>query len=100
MINEIKKEILEDTKIAKKVFSDGCTGVPEFMMHDFCVDHDADYKKGSGVSKWRADWKLLYKGWKKANTYEKMYQRAGARIIATGFYMGVSIFGWFFYNKV
>jgi len=99
MIKELKKELLEDTKIVKKVVSDGCTGVPEFNLSPCCDKHDDDYKKDSGVGRFRSDWNLLKCGWNKANCYNEWYKRIGTRIIATGFYAGVSVFGWFFYNK-
>ena len=54
------------TGIAKKVFIDKCSGVPELMLNSCCSEHDDDYKT---MGKFKADWKFIKCGWKKASTY-------------------------------
>lgn len=86
------------TKIAKKVWQDNCSGVPEFNMSSCCKKHDEDYTL---TSKWRADWNLLLCGYKKAATYTWNRTEIGYKLftytIATIYFTGVSLFGWIHY---
>lgn len=87
-----------NTEIAKKVWKDNCSAVPEFMMNGCCGKHDTDYKtKG----KFTADWKFLGCGWKKAGSYgwRQPHKVAATVLVSTTYYIGVSLFGWRRYFK-
>ena len=84
------------SQITKDILTDGCSLVPEFNMHECCNEHDLNYRV---ISKWTADWKLLQCGWKKANTYTKVYKRTSTRFLSFCFYIGVTIGGWIPYFK-
>ena len=84
------------TEIAKKVFIDKCSGVPELMLNSCCHEHDDDYKT---MGKFKADWKFIKCGWKKAATYTELHKRIVTRLAISIYYLGVSIFGWWPHYK-
>lgn len=103
-MNKIFNNIIGSTKQAGKDFSqitndimtNGCSVVPEFNMHECCNIHDIEYRT---KSKFRADWNLFLCGWRKANSYEKIYKRTSTRFLSFIFYIGVSIGGWIPYRN-
>lgn len=83
-------------KLKSKI--DYCSGVPDYPhMRPACKDHDEDYK--NQIGKWKADWKFAKRGWENATGYTKKYKRVWARSIAVGYYIGVTLFGWWAYYK-
>lgn len=50
-------------RLAAKLHSDGCTGVPDLWFSDCCRQHDIEYRtgrtwRGRATSRWQADWRL------------------------------------------
>jgi len=79
-----------------KPFKDWCSGVPEFNIASCCEGHDNDYEN---LNKFVADWRFVKCGWSKANSYTSVHKRLFTRTVATTYYIGVSIFGWWPYYK-
>ena len=85
MIKEIKEKI------------DFCSGVPDFSsIVSCCEEHDKNYVT---IGKFRADWQFFTCMTSKAKDYDKVYKRAFIRIVASVYYIGVSIFGWLPYLR-
>lgn len=98
-LSNIATKVVKSTKqagsdfgqITTDIMTNGCSGVPEFNMHDCCNTHDIEYRT---KNKFTADWNLLACGWRRANSYEKMYKRTSTRFLSFVFYIGVTLFGW------
>lgn len=75
---------------------DYCSGVPDLNLNSCCKEHDLNYRV---MGKFKADWKFLACGWKKARTYTKPWQKNATRTIISGYYIGVTILGWIPYFK-
>lgn len=76
--------------------ANGCSGVPELTMHLCCNQHDRDYRT---KSKLKADWEFVSCGYRKAKTYKVGSGKIFTYTIATIYYIGVSLFGWWPYYK-
>ena len=66
---------------------DRCTLFPEGNWSECCHQHDRMYGRKT-VSRWVAD-KLLYKCVRKKSNI----------VVASIMFIGVRLFGWYFYNK-
>lgn len=91
-----KKSANELSQVVLDMIQNGCSGVPEFNLGPCCDEHDLLYRTRN---KFVADWKLMVCGWKKANTYEKLYKRNATRFLSSAYYIGVSFLGWPAYIK-
>lgn len=85
---------------AKKLATDGCSGIPDLGLTDYCDQHDADYTPGSGVSRIKADFKLAKGVWTKANTTKEISQKALYYVLTPVIFIGVRLVGWLYYQKV
>lgn len=67
---------------------DGCTAVPDFDFGETCCNrHDFDYLT-KRVTRAEADLKFY-----------RCVKRSGKPIIAAVYYVGVRLFGWYFWNR-
>ena len=76
---------------------DYCSGVPELNIAvPCCKNHDADYRI---MGKFKADFRFLKCGIKKAQSYAIPHKRLFTYTVITTYYIGVSLFGWWAYYK-
>ncbi len=71
--------------------SDGCTGVPDLCFRKCCTLHDKDYANKQG--KIRSDW--MFFRCMLGSTNNPVF-----KFIALTYYIGVSLFGWFWYYDI
>lgn len=77
---------------ARRLGTDGCTGVPDFRFRRACELHDILYRNGrdfSGrtISRWAADWRFLRAMRATSRTAVERW------MLATAYWIGVRIFG-------
>ena len=82
--------------IKNKFKSDGCSGVPELIFHDCCVQHDKDYY--NKIGRLKADRKFRDNMYREVVKYPCDAKTSIAYLdIADAYYLGVRLFGWIFY---
>jgi hypothetical protein len=79
---------------AKKVVTDGCSGVPDLMMFSCCQQHDVDSTPGSGFTLYQAAIRFLNCMWRKTKRAEGVKQKIKTGIVTAGYFTGVCLFGW------
>jgi|GEM_PF-5025383 len=83
----------------KQVAANGCTGVPDLGLTEYCDQHDADYTPGSGVSRFKADWQLMRRIFKHGNKQKLIAEKSFYWVLSLVFFIGVRIAGRSHYQK-
>ena len=84
---------------AKKLASDGCTGIPDLGLTECCEQHDADYTTGSGITRFDADYDLMCCVIRKAKKQYIWENKAFYYALSVAIFIGIRLTGWLNYQK-